>query len=61
MKVEHFIKKREREEKDKIIADPEMLERLYRKETGRKIKITPFDPLKIESEVEDRIPDKETE
>ncbi len=60
MKVEHFIKKREREEKEIIVADPEILERLYRDETGRIIKITPFDPLKIESEVKGRISDKET-
>jgi putative endonuclease len=47
MKVESYIKSRERKEKEKIVTNPELLENLFSSETGNTIEITPFDPEKI--------------
>jgi putative endonuclease len=50
MKIENFIKSRERKEKEIIVADPGLLENLFSSETGISIEINPFDPEKIENE-----------
>jgi putative endonuclease len=50
MKIESYIKSRERKEKEKIVTNPELLENLFSSETGITIEISPFDPVKIETD-----------
>ncbi len=58
LKLENFIKSRERKEKEKIVANPGLLENLFSGETGISIEINPCDPDIIESEAGNIRPDK---
>lgn len=60
MKIEKFIKSRERKEKEKIVTNPGLLETLFRSETGTSIEINPYDPEKIENKVTDAGSNKKT-